>query len=215
MQNIHLIEALPKVFEERRTSMKSDVWLQNLTLEKGKLYLVEAASGTGKSSLCSYIFGYREDFSGQITFDGKDINTLKVHQWVELRKRSLSILWQELRLFPELTALENVQIKNKLTGYQTDKQIEEWFDMLGIADKLQAKIGRMSFGQQQRVAMIRALCQPFDFIFADEPVSHLDEGNSNIMGQIMMTEAKKQGAGVIVTSIGKHIDLNYERVLKL
>ncbi|MCQ2247086.1 MAG: ATP-binding cassette domain-containing protein [Bacteroidaceae bacterium] len=215
MQNIHLIEALPKVFEERRTSMKSDVWLQNLTLEKGKLYLVEAASGTGKSSLCSYIFGYRKDFSGQITFDGKDINTLKVHQWVELRKRSLSILWQELRLFPELTALENVQIKNKLTGYQTDKQIEEWFDMLGIADKLQAKIGRMSFGQQQRVAMIRALCQPFDFIFADEPVSHLDEGNSNIMGQIMMTEAKKQGAGVIVTSIGKHIDLNYERVLKL
>ena len=209
MQNIHLIEALPKVFEERRTSMKSDVWLQNLTLEKGKLYLVEAASGTGKSSLCSYIFGYRKDFSGQITFDGKDINTLKVHQWVELRKRSLSILWQELRLFPELTALENVQIKNKLTGYQTDKQIEEWFDMLGIADKLQAKIGRMSFGQQQRVAMIRALCQPFDFIFADEPVSHLDEGNSNIMGQIMMTEAKKQGAGVIVTSIGKHIDLNY------
>ena len=215
MQNIHLIEALPKVFEERRTSMKSDVWLQNLTLEKGRLYLVEAASGTGKSSLCSYIFGYRKDFSGQITFDGKDINTLKVHQWVELRKRSLSILWQELRLFPELTALENVQIKNKLTGYQTDKQIEEWFDMLGIADKLQAKIGRMSFGQQQRVAMIRALCQPFDFIFADEPVSHLDEGNSNIMGQIMMTEAKKQGAGVIVTSIGKHIDLNYERVLKL
>ena len=215
MQNIHLIEALPKVFEERRISMKSDVWLQNLTLEKGKLYLVEAASGTGKSSLCSYIFGYRKDFSGQITFDGKDINTLKVHQWVELRKRSLSILWQELRLFPELTALENVQIKNKLTGYQTDKQIEEWFDMLGIADKLQAKIGRMSFGQQQRVAMIRALCQPFDFIFADEPLSHLDEGNSNIMGQIMMTEAKKQGAGVIVTSIGKHIDLNYERVLKL
>ena len=210
-----MIEALPKVFEERRTSMKSDVWLQDLTLEKGKLYLVEAASGTGKSSLCSYIFGYRKDFSGQITFDGKDINTLKVHQWVELRKRSLSILWQELRLFPELTALENVQIKNKLTGYQTDKQIEEWFDMLGIADKLQAKIGRMSFGQQQRVAMIRALCQPFDFIFADEPVSHLDEGNSNIMGQIMMTEAKKQGAGVIVTSIGKHIDLNYERVLKL
>lgn len=215
MQNIHLIEALPKVFEERRTSMKSDVWLQNLTLEKEKLYLVEAASGTGKSSLCSYIFGYRKDFSGQISFDGKDINTLKVHQWVELRKRSLSILWQELRLFPELTALENVQIKNKLTGYQTEKQIEEWFDMLGIADKLQAKIGRMSFGQQQRVAMIRALCQPFDFIFADEPVSHLDEGNSNIMGQIMMTEAKKQGAGVIVTSIGKHIDLNYERVLKL
>ena len=87
--------------------------------------------------------------------------------------------------------------------------------MLGIADKVNAKIGRMSFGQQQRVAMIRALVQPFDFILADEPISHLDDNNARIMGDIMMAEAKKQGAGVIVTSIGKHMDLNYERVVRL
>ena len=83
--------------------------------------------------------------------------------------------------------------------------------MLGIADKVDAKIGRMSFGQQQRVAMMRALCQPFDFILADEPISHLDDNNS----RIMMTEAKEQGAGVIVTSIGKHMDLNYEHIFRL
>lgn len=65
--------------------------------------------------------------------------------------------------------------------------------MLGIADKVDAKIGRMSFGQQQRVAMMRALCQPFDFILADEPISHLDDNNSRIMADIMMTEAKEQG----------------------
>lgn len=73
----------------------------------------------------------------------------------------------------------------------------------------------MSFGQQQRVAMMRALVQPFDFILADEPVSHLDEGNSAIMGDIMMTEARAQGAGVIVTSIGKHMALDYEKVYRL
>lgn len=73
----------------------------------------------------------------------------------------------------------------------------------------------MSFGQQQRVAMIRSLVQPFDFILADEPISHLDDTNSEIMGNIMMTEAKAQGAGVIVTSIGKHMNLNYERVFRL
>ena len=87
--------------------------------------------------------------------------------------------------------------------------------MLGIGDKLDAKIGRMSFGQQQRVAMIRALVQPFDFILADEPISHLDDNNSDIMAEIMMTEAKAQGAGVIITSIGKHMDLPYEKVFKL
>jgi ABC-type lipoprotein export system ATPase subunit len=134
---------------------------------------------------------------------------------VEIRKHSLIHLFQELRLFPELSAYENVEIKNKLTGFKSRKQITEWFDMLGIGDKLDAKIGRMSFGQQQRVAMIRALVQPFDFIFADEPISHLDDTNSRIMGEIMMTEAKAQGAGVIVTSIGKHIDLDYEKTYRL
>jgi ABC-type phosphate/phosphonate transport system ATPase subunit len=91
----------------------------------------------------------------------------------------------------------------------------EWFEELGIGDKLDAKVGRMSFGQQQRVAMIRALVQPFDFILADEPISHLDDHNSSIMGEIMMKEAKKQGAGVIVTSIGKHMDLPYEKTFCL
>ena len=90
-----------------------------------------------------------------------------------------------------------------------------WFGRLGIADKVDQKVGLMSFGQQQRVAMMRALVQPFDFILADEPISHLDDNNSRIMGQILMEEARKQGAGVIGTSVGKHIDLDYERTLRL
>ena len=73
----------------------------------------------------------------------------------------------------------------------------------------------MSFGQQQRVAMIRALVQQFDFLLADEPVSHLDDSNSQIMGNVMMEEVRRQGAAVIVTSIGKHIELDYERRIHL
>lgn len=159
--------------------------------------------------------GFRHDYEGRVLFDDNNTLDLSVLQWVDIRRAHISHLFQELRLFPELTAWENVQIKNKLTGFKDDKQIKEWFERLGIGDKLDAKIGRMSFGQQQRVAMIRALVQPFDFLFADEPISHLDDHNSQIMGDIMMTEAKRQGAGVIVTSIGKHMNLNYERTVKL
>ena len=176
---------------------------------------MEAESGQGKSTFCSYVLGYRHDYSGQVMFDDRLTSDYKVSDWVDIRKRHVSHLFQELRLFPELTAMENVMIKNNLTGFKSKEQIVEWFDMLGIGDKLDAKIGKMSFGQQQRVAMIRALVQPFDFILADEPISHLDDNNSRIMGEIMMTEAKKQGAGVIVTSIGKHMDLSYEKVFKL
>lgn len=217
MKKIIFDNVLPEVFQQR-DDLVSDVWSQHLEFEKGRLYLVEAESGKGKSTFCSYILGYRHDFSGMILFDATPTTSLKVSDWVSLRQQSISHLFQELRLFPELTAMENIQIKNKLLsseGYKTESQIRQWFDMLGIGDKLNAKIGRMSFGQQQRVAMIRALVQPFDFLLVDEPISHLDDNNSRIMAEIMMSEAKQQGAGVIVTSIGKHMDLPYETIVKL
>ena len=214
MDKIKLNHTLPQVFAAR-TDISSDVWLRDVAFERGHLYLVEANSGTGKSSMCSYLMGYRHDYLGTIEFDGIDVRQKRVADWVKIRKTSISHLFQELRLFPELTAMENIEIKNKLTGFKEQKQILEWFDMLGIADKTNAKIGRMSFGQQQRVAMIRALVQPFDFILADEPISHLDDENSRIMAEIMMDEAKRQGAGVIVTSIGKHMELDYEKTFEL
>ena len=214
MNTIQLHSVLPQVFAQR-DDLQSEVWKQEVTFEKGHLYLVLADSGKGKSTFCSYVIGYRHDYSGSVTFDDKNTANFRVRDWVDMRKRHLSHLFQELRLFPELTAWENVAIKNNLTGFKSRQEIETWFEMLGIADKLDAKIGRMSFGQQQRVAMIRSLVQPFDFILADEPISHLDDTNSIIMGEIMMEEARRQGAGVIVTSIGKHMDLPYERVYHL
>lgn len=214
MNVIELRRVLPHVFLGN-SDIHSDVWMSDVKLSRGNTYLIEANSGTGKSSLCSYIFGYRHDYKGDILFDGDDISKYKVSQWVNIRRTSIALLWQELRLFPELTAMENVLIKNNLTHFQSASQINAWFEMLGIAEKREAKIGRMSFGQQQRVAMIRTLCQPFDFVFVDEPISHLDDDNSNIMADILTTEAKRQGAGVIVTSIGKHMDIHYDTILKL
>lgn len=214
MDKIQLKNTLPNVFASR-TDIHSDIWLQDVEFEKDKLYLVEANSGTGKSSLCSFIYGYRNDYQGQILFDGEDTRAYSIAKWTEMRKKHFALLWQELRMFPELTAMENVMIKNKLTGYQNKKQILEWFDMLGISDKVDSKMGIMSFGQQQRVAMIRTICQPFDFVFVDEPISHLDDSNSAIMGEILTTEAKRQGAGIIATSIGKHMELPYDKVFRL
>lgn len=214
MNHITLSDVLPHVFAQR-TDLHSDVWQQQVKLEKGKTYLVEAMSGTGKSTLCSYLLGYRHDYTGTISFDDRDVRSLTVADWTAIRQHSVSHLFQELRLFPELTALENVEIKNNLTHFKPLSQIKEWFESLGIADKLDSPVGRMSFGQQQRVAMIRALCQPFDFLLADEPISHLDDTNAAAMADIMMTEARSQGAGVVVTSIGKHMQLAYDTVLSL
>ena len=214
MNTIHLDNTLPNVFLSK-PDLQSDIWRWQVCFEKGNTYLIEAGSGTGKSSLCSFIIGSRQDFDGKILFDGKDTSRLGTKEWSKLRQNNISLLFQELRLFPELTAMENVEIKNSLTHFKSKQEIQYWFEILGIADKMSSPIRLMSFGQQQRVAMIRALVQPFDFLLADEPVSHLDEKNSQIMADIMMEEVRRQGAGVIITSIGKHMALPYNKVFSL
>ena len=212
MNNISFLQVVPEVFASA-DNHDSEIWDAEATFRKGDLYLVEAASGKG--TFCSYILGYRRDYTGKICFDKTDISTYGTSDWVAVRQQNISCLFQELRLFPELTAYENVEIKNRLTGFKTKECINRWFEMLGIDDKRDVKVGRMSFGQQQRVAMMRALVQPFDFLLADEPISHLDDCNSEIMGRIMLEEAHAQGAGVIVTSIGKHIELEYDKIFRL
>ena len=214
MDSITLNKVLPHVFSHVQ-GLVSDVWNEEITFHKGHYYLLEANSGKGKSTFCSYLIGYRRDFDGKILFDEQNINALTIKDWAEIRTRQVSYLFQELRLFPELTALENVLIKNNMTHFKTKAQILDWFDELDIADKVNVRIGQMSFGQQQRVALIRSLVQPFDFLLADEPISHLDDDNSNVMGQVLLREATHQGAGIIVTSIGKHLALKYDKVIRL
>ena len=214
MEQITFDHVIPKVFATVE-DLNSEIWNSTATFKRGGLYLVEAASGKGKSTFCSYVIGYRNDYTGKILFDNDDIKDYKSGKWSELRRNSISHLFQELRLFPELTAMENVLIKNQLTQHSETEKILSWFERLGIPEKTDQKIGMMSFGQQQRVAMMRALAQPFDVLLVDEPISHLDDHNSQIMADIMMEEAKKQNACVIVTSIGKHMNLPYDKTYKL
>ncbi len=214
MQKIELLGTLPAVFAGREED-NSEVWLRNVVFERGKHYLISAESGTGKSSLCSYIYGYRVDYSGEMRFDGTDIRSLSVHQWCEVRKRHIAYLPQDMRLFPELTAMENIQLKNRLTNFKTEKEIVAYFELLGIPEKVNSPVGKLSIGQQQRVAIIRALCQPADFILLDEPVSHLDAANNAIVAQMVTEEAARQGAGVISTSVGNNVKITVDKELKL
>ena len=214
MERIELNSVIPEIFTSRN-GIISDVWQQEVSFERGKSYLIHAASGTGKSSLCSFLYGQRGDYKGIIRFDGKDIGAFSTERWCEIRNLEISILFQDLRLFGELTAMENVWIKNSITNFKSREEIVALFEELGIGDKLDSRIDRMSYGQQQRVALIRALCQPYSFILLDEPISHLDDKNSDIMRDVILREAKAQGAGIIATSIGKHMNIDYDLCLNL
>lgn len=214
MKRITLNNAVPEIFASRE-DLRSEIWHSEVCFERGGRYLIEAESGTGKSSLCSYLYGQRGDYRGSILFDQSDIRDFDTNAWSEIRQTSLSILFQDLRLFGELTALENVEIKNRITHFQSHATIKGWFEELGIADKMNSRIDRMSYGQQQRVALIRALCQPIDFLLLDEPISHLDDRNSDVMRDIILRETERQGAALIATSIGKHMTIDYDKRFRL
>lgn len=214
MNEITLERTLPRVFVSEPIP-HSEVWKSDVTFGRGEFCLVEAASGGGKSSMCAYLFGARSDYEGRILFDSEDIATFGIEKWQETRRRHLAYLPQELSLFPELTAWENIQLKNRLTGYASDRMVTLWMERLGIASRRDYPAGRMSIGQQQRVAIIRSVCQPFDFLLLDEPVSHLDEENNRIAAALIAEEAERQGAGIISTSVGNHLLLDYNHRLRL
>lgn len=219
IDNITLRNVLPHVFrgsEGEPPVCNSLVWCKpELVFQRPNFYMIEAESGTGKSSLCSYIYGARTDYDGQILFDDRDIRELNIEQWCQLRRESLAYLPQEMRLFPELSVTENILIKNRLTDYYTGRDITNMLDTLELSHKASVPAGLLSIGQQQRVAIIRALCQPFDFLLFDEPVSHLDERNNAIVASLITRESRARKASIIVTSVGNKLKLEDFRLLHL
>lgn len=214
IDNITLSEMLPNVFVGEQIP-NSEIWLTEITFRRGSNYLIEAPSGGGKSSLMNFIFGRRRDYKGKLTFNGIDVSQLGVNAWQEIRRRHIAYLPQDLSLFPELTALENIRLKNNLTGHATLKRIKEWMHRLGIDSRANYPAGKMSIGQQQRLALIRAICMPFDFLLLDEPVSHLDSANNLIAAEIIAEEALRQGASVISTSVGNPLLLHSATNIRL
>lgn len=219
MNQITISHLLPNVFkgmEETSQIRNSRIWeAPPFTFNRGCRICIQAESGGGKSSLLSFIYGNRNDYSGEILFDGKNIRDFSIPQWCEIRKREIALLPQEMRLFLELSAIENIQLKNSLTNYKREEEIDEMLKLLGIYEKKYSPAGKLSIGQQQRVAIIRTLCQPFDFIFLDEPVSHLDETNNRIVAELVEREAKKANAGIIATSVGNHLLLDNPEFVNL
>lgn len=195
---------IPTVFADSAT-LHSEVWGQSVSFRKGVHYIIEAASGLGKSSLCSFLYGERRDYEGRIHYDGVDIGTYGIDRWVEVRRGHIAYLPQNMGIFPELTVRENIMLKNRLTGYKTMRQIEDLAEVMGIAPKLDTPARLLSVGQQQRMALVRTVCQPCDFFLLDEPVSHLDEANNRIAADMLVAEAQACGAGIIATSVGNRL----------
>ena len=207
-----VLRHLKPTYMEEAELHPSDIYLrEEVVFAPAKRYLIRAQSGRGKTSLLSFIYGDRDTYEGTITYDG----VARPKDLFSYRSNKLSYLFQDLRLFPSLTAKENIQLKNRLTGYFSSEQVSQLLERVGLAHKVDTPLAALSLGQRQRVAFLRALAQPFEVLLLDEPFSHLDEANTYMLCELLQEECSQRGATLLMTSLEVNNLLNYDQVLQL
>ena len=197
---LQISNLLPLYFDNNR-KQSSEIWGKDLEMSKGELIKIVAPSGSGKTSLMHFFYGLRNEYSGNISFDNQLIRDFSPESLSQYRKANVSTVFQDLRLFPDQNVLANIEIKRQLNPYHLPERIKDMAERLGIADKLVSTCRTCSYGEQQRVAIIRSLMQPFDFLLLDEPFSHLDDNNAKKAMELMLEEAELRKAAIVFADL--------------
>jgi putative ABC transport system ATP-binding protein len=212
---IELDRVIPLPLELEISKGNAQIFGRNVLFDLSKRNLIIAASGKGKSTLLNILFGLRNDYRGAITIIDKNIELSVNDDWSDFRKSECGYIFQDLRLLPQLTALENIQLKNQLTNFKTNAEIMKMLETVGISIIKDQKVETLSYGQKQRVAIVRALCQPLKTILMDEPFSHLDEENIELCKTLIINELNVQNAGCMMVSLGEDYGIKFDNIYQL
>ncbi|NJL14212.1 MAG: ATP-binding cassette domain-containing protein [Microscillaceae bacterium] len=220
MQQIRLSALIPEPLAEilaahPSSEPHSQIWESEACFEKGRHYLVYAPSGKGKSTFIHILYGLRHDYTGTVQLDRQTIPQIRARQWADIRQQAFSIVFQDLRLFPELTARQNLRAKAVLYAKNMENEISQMAETLGIAHRLDKPAATLSYGERQRVAIIRALLSPFDFLLLDEPFSHLDTANIEKASMLIQEACARREAGLLMTSLGQDYGFPFDQKLLL
>src|SRR6478609_194506 len=207
---------IPVPLKDKLLQRNADIWNKTIQFNQGEYVKIKAPSGTGKTTFVHIIYKLRNDFEGDVLWDNKSLSSITANALAILRQQSLSIIFQDLRLFPNLTARENIELNRVLQQplYESNV-IDTMADQLGIASILDQQASLCSYGEQQRIAIVRSLMQPFNWLIMDEPFSHLDKNNIDKATALIEAECKKRNAGFILTDLEDDEHFNYTKLLNL
>ncbi|GAA5521000.1 ABC transporter ATP-binding protein [Aliifodinibius salicampi] len=189
----------------------------SIAIEKGSIVTIVGASGCGKSTLLHILGGLDRPDSGTVLWQEESIYDMGKEILAKFRNKNLGFVFQFHHLLPEFTAVENIMMP-ALIGNATEQQAKEKALLLlrdfGIADRAEHRPTQLSGGEQQRVAMARALINDPDLILADEPTGNLDERNTEILLDLLYDIRRKKDVSILLITHEKNIaersDLVYE-----
>lgn len=175
----------------------------NLTVEKGEVISIVGPSGAGKTTLLQLIGALDTPDSGSICFNGKDISAMKGAQLAKFRNAHIGFVFQFHQLLPEFTAIENVAIPALIAGRslsEANREAMELLSLMGLAQRAHHKPSEMSGGENQRVAVARALVNRPDVILADEPSGSLDTRNKEDLHRLFFDLRDKFGQTFLIVT---------------
>ena len=212
---IHLDHLIPAHLKQLMRPGTSDVWNKDIRFKQGEIIHIQAASGAGKSTLIHILYGLRRDFTGKVLLDREELVQQTPESLSSIRRENISIVFQDLRIFPQLTVLENIEMKRLLYPFYSSDQVIPLLARLGLNEKLNQSASTLSYGEKQRVAIIRAMMSPFDWLLLDEPFSHLDDRNISLASNLIKEECASRNAGLILVDLEDDQHLPYSRKIRL
>jgi lipoprotein-releasing system ATP-binding protein len=190
----------------------------DLDLQVGELVTLVGASGAGKSTLLQILGTLDDADAGEISFEGSPINKMNERQKSDFRNQKVGFVFQFHHLLPEFNALENVALPAYIAGQDrraADRRAKELLDYLGLADRATHRPNALSGGEQQRVAVARALINNPRFILADEPTGNLDSANSDRLYALFVELARDLGVGFLITTHNEQLAQAAHRCLRM
>ena len=190
----------------------------SLEVERGEVIAVVGRSGAGKSTLLHVIGGLDNATGGEVEVAGRRLDRMKAAELAPFRNRHVGFVFQFHHLLPEFTAAENTAMPLLIRGVGLKESLKfarEYLDMVGLADRAEHKPGELSGGEQQRVAVARALIPKPTLVLADEPSGNLDSETGERLHDLLWNLSRSEGRTFIIVTHNRSLAERADRVLTI